>query len=66
MVISNCHAQRAAHLHPGPVGRQQIRFTGPPIYIFLAYNYFCVTFNVIYVYTCKLEINSFVVLSFEI
>jgi len=53
--------QRAAHHHPGPAGRQQLRYTGPPIYILLALYYCCVAFNVIYVYTCKLEIHSFVI-----
>ena len=50
--------------HRGPVGRHQLCYTGPPIYILLAFYYSCVTVNVIYVYTCKLEINSFVNLSF--
>ena len=40
-------------------------FTIFTFYIHLAFNFYCVTFNVIYVYTCKLEMYSFVILSFD-
>jgi len=61
MAIFDCHAHRSVHDHPGPVGRLELRYTGSPIYILLAFYYHCITLTSIYVYRYKLEINSFVI-----
>jgi len=42
MVISDCHTHIAVHHHLEAVGKQHLRYTGPPIYILLAFYYHCV------------------------
>ena len=40
------------------VGTQQLPYTGPPIYILLAFYYYNIKFIVIYVYPIKTTLNA--------